>query len=112
MKLRIEDWAAEEKKRDTRSRRIMMRLFAFIVVASGSAFVYKLYEFFHDLTDSDGLRFAGSHLLTYVLVAGGFGLLLCYGFLRGHFADIEKAKYEMLDLEERHDREEFASASR
>lgn len=87
--------------------RFFLWFFAVVVFAGGSAFVYKLYEFLHDLTAKDGLHFAGSHLLTYILVAGGFLLLLAYGYLRGHFAKIESPKYEMLENEIKHDREEL-----
>ena len=100
----------QEKSRDARLKNVMLKFFGVVVFLSGVTFIYKLYEFFHDLTDSDGLRFAGSHLLTYVLVAGGFGLLLIYGFMKGHFSDIEKAKYEMLEKEEDYDRQEFGPA--
>lgn len=89
---------------DAKLHRTMVWILGFVVIASGLAFVYKLYEFFHDLTNSDGLRFAGTHLLTYCLVAGGFLLLLLYAFLKGHFSDIERPKYELLDWEDRHDR--------
>lgn len=87
--------------------RFMTGLFFFVSAAGGLAFVYKLWEFFQDLTDEDGLQFAGSHLMTYCLVAGGFILLLLYTFMRGNLAEIETPKYDMLHAEERHDREEF-----
>ncbi|HGY92985.1 MAG TPA: hypothetical protein ENK43_17615 [Planctomycetes bacterium] len=87
--------------------RFMMRLFGVVVVCSGAAFVFKLYEFFADLTNREGLHFAGAHLLTYVLVAGGFALLLIYGFMKGQFTDIEKPKFEMLEKEIEYDRQEF-----
>ena len=51
---------------------------------------------------------AGAHLLTYVLVAGGFFLLLLYCFLTGHFADIERPKYDLLESERANDLREFA----
>ena len=86
----------------------MLWIFGFVVVAGALAFGWKLYEFAADLLDDDGLRFAGAHLLTYVLVAGGFFLLLLFCFLRGHFADIEKPKYDLLDMEREHDARDFA----
>lgn len=87
--------------------RFMTGFFFFVSLAGGLAFAYKLWEFFQDLTDDDGLQFAGSHLMTYCLVAGGFILLLLYTFMRGNLSEIETPKYEMLHAEERHDREEF-----
>lgn len=88
--------------------RWLLWIFAFVIVAAAGAFGWKIYEFAHDLTDNDGLRFAGAHLLTYCLVAGGFFSLLIYGFLSGHYTDIEKPKYDLLDQERRHDLRDFA----
>lgn len=87
----------------------MTRLFVVVVIGGGLAFTVKLYEFFDDLTRADGLRFAGSHLLTYCLVAAGFFLLLLACFIGGHFSNIEQAKYDMLEEEERYDRQEFGT---
>jgi hypothetical protein len=101
------DMPAHQNEVGAPFRRTMAWILGVVVFFSGFAFVYKLYEFFHDLTNEDGLHFAGSHLLTYCLVAGGFLLLLLYGFLRGHFADIEKPKYDLLEREERYDRDQF-----
>ena len=86
----------------------MLWIFGFVIIAAAGAFGWKIYEFAYDLVNEDGLRFAASHLLTYVLVAGGFFLLLLYCFLRGHFADIEKPKYDLLETETDLDRREFA----
>ena len=100
-----------ETARRAADRRIllwMLWIFGFVIVAAAVAFGWKIYEFTADLLDQEGLRFAGSHLLTYVLVAGGFFLMLLYCFLRGHFADIEKPKYDLLETEKAHDLREFA----
>lgn len=91
---------------------VMLWIFATVILIASLGFVYKLYEFFHDITNEEGLRFAGAHLLTYVLVAGGFFMLLGYAFLRGHFANIEQPKYDLLEQEERNDRQEFADVIR
>ena len=97
-------YATEEAKRDDRKlRRTMAWILGVVVTFSGFAFVYKLAEFFIDFTNTDGLRFAGSHLLTYCLVAAGFLLLLTYSFLKGHYADIEQPKYDLLEAEDRYD---------
>ena len=90
-----------------RSHRAWLWFFAFVIAMAGVAFAFKLYEFFYDLTNREGFEFTGAHLLTYLLVAGGFFLLLLYGFLRGHFADIEQPKHDLLDQERRYDRAEF-----
>jgi hypothetical protein len=96
-----------ETKGQRRARRTMTAILGTVVTFGGLAFVYKLYEFFMDLSASEGLRFAGAHLLTYVLVAGGFLCLLAFAFLKGHFGDIEAAKFELLEKEARRDEEEF-----
>lgn len=97
-------------EKDSRSHRVMIWLFGFVVFAGGAAFFYKLYEFFVELTSPDGLRFAGSHLLTYCLVAGGFLLLLVYSFMSGHFSDIEEPKFTLLETEIEYDNQEFRNS--
>lgn len=99
---------AERRAADRRVLTWMLWIFGFVIVAGAFAFGWKIYEFTADLLDQEGLRFAGSHLLTYVLVAGGFFMLLLYCFLRGHFADIEKPKYDLLDMEKGYDLREYA----
>lgn len=86
-----------------------MIFFLVVIAAAGVAFCFKLYEFFYDLSQQEGFRFAGAHLATYLLVAGGFFLLLLFAFLSGHFADIEQPKYDILESEESHDREEYGA---
>ena len=97
-------------KGEAKFHRLMIWLFGFVVFAGGAAFFYKLYEFFLDLSSADGLGFAGSHLLTYCLVAGGFLLLLAYGFITGHFTNIEEPKHSLMEMEENYDREEYEKA--
>jgi len=93
--------------RPPRAHRAWMIFFIVIIFFAGVAFAFKFYEFFYDLSSQEGFRFAGAHLATYLLVAAGFFLLLAYGFLRGHFSDIEQPKYDLLESERRHDRDEF-----
>ena len=75
-------------------------------LVTGVGFGVKLYEFAEDLLADQGIGFAGAHLLTYALVAAGFVLLLLGTFLRGHWADIEKPKFELIEKERAHDRNE------
>lgn len=81
--------------------------FCFVILTAAVCFAYKFYEFFYDLAAQEGFRFAGAHLATYLLVAGGFFLLLLYAFLKGHFSDIEQPKIDLLDQERRYDHAEF-----
>ncbi|GEM_PF-2297273 len=92
-----------------RSHKGWMIFFLVIVAFAGVAFFFKLYEFFYDLSSQEGFRFAGAHLGTYLLVAAGFFLLLLYGFLKGHYTNIEQPKYDLLDKEQSYDRAEFRS---
>ena len=94
-----------------RSHRSWLIFFGFIIAMAAVAFGFKFYEFFVDLASQEGFRFAGAHLATYLLVAGGFFLLLIYAFLHGHFHDIEQPKFDILDKERQRDRDEFESAS-
>lgn len=91
------------RERDTAHRGWLI-FFCAIIVIAGASFAFKFYEFFYDLSSQQGFRFAGAHLGTYLLVAGGFFLLLLFAFLNGHFADIEQPKYEILDKEIERDR--------
>ena len=93
--------------RKQRPARGMLWFFAAVIVLAAIAFGYKFYEFFVDLAAQQGFRFAGVHLLTYLLVAGGFFLLLGHCFLNGHFADIEAPKHELLAHEKELDHAEF-----
>jgi hypothetical protein len=87
--------------------RVVLWTFALAIVVAGVGFSWKLFEFFEDMLVQGGLRFAGVHLLVYVMVAAGFLLLLAAAFLAGHFSDIERPKYELLEREREHDRIEF-----
>jgi hypothetical protein len=100
--------SAAARAADRRHLSVMLWIFGFVIVAGALAFGWKLYEFAYDLVSEEGLRFAGSHLLTYVLVAGGFFMLLLFCFLKGHFADIEKPKYDLLESEKAYDLQDFA----
>jgi hypothetical protein len=86
---------------------VVIVVFAVAIVAAGAGFSWKLFEFFEDLLAEAGLHFAGAHLLIYVLVAAGFLSLLAYAFLSGHFADVEQPKFDLLERERKHDREEL-----
>lgn len=91
----------------SRTHRGMLLFFALVIAGAAFAFGVKFYEFFVDLAAQEGFRFAGAHLLTYLLVAAGFFLLLGFCFVTGHFADIEKPKHDLLESERKHDDAEF-----
>ena len=93
--------------RRERPSRWVIGFFALVIALAGVAFGFKFYEFFVNLSAQEGFQFAGAHLLTYLLVAGGFFLLLAAGFLGGHFADIEGPKHDLLASEREHDHADF-----
>ncbi len=88
-------------------RVFMARVFIVVAALAGLGFVYKLWEFFEDLSNSEGLRFAGAHLLSYLLVAGGYLALLGYCFMTGQFSSIEQPKHDLLQKEIERDHAEF-----
>jgi hypothetical protein len=87
--------------------RFWLIVFLLGTAVAGAGFVYKLREFFWGLSGTPGFEFAGIHLVTYGLVAGGFLALLLVTFLRGNLANIEAPKYELLESERRYDHAEF-----
>ncbi len=56
------------------------------------------------------MAFAIMPITTYLIVASGFMCLFIWAFLSGKFADLEAAKYDMLEQEEAYERAERASA--
>jgi len=93
--------------RSDRPSRWALACFGLVIALAALAFGFKFYEFFVNLSQQRGFRFAGAHLLNYLLVAGGFFLLLAACFLGGHFADIEGPKHDLLDSERDHDHADF-----
>ena len=98
---------SEDTLRNDRLKRTWLWIFVGGTAIAGLAFANKLYEFFWKLTQVEGFEFAGVHLITYGLVAGGFLLLLVNGVLSGHFASIEDPKLDLIEREERYDRETY-----
>ncbi len=97
--------------RPTRTaNKYVVRLFIVAAVAAGLGFSVKIFEFMQDMLNSSGMHFAGAHLAVYFCVAGGCLMLLAYTFFSGHFSDIEKPKYELLEREIKNDREEFGGS--
>lgn len=86
----------------SRRARVFLWVFSVIlVVTAGTAFMFKLIEFFYTAT-TDGSQALASFLipvLTYLTVAAGFGCLFAWAFFRGHYSDVEAPKYRMLELQ-------------
>lgn len=99
-----------KRDRPSGARTAMLWFFLIACGLAGVGFCWKIHEFFADALAKEGIGFAGPHLFTYALVAGGYILLLAAAFFRGHLADIEQPKYDLIDRECRNDLDEFASA--
>jgi TRAP-type C4-dicarboxylate transport system permease small subunit len=83
------------------------RLTSWIVVIAvafgGGTFLYKLYEFANTAAQEEMPGFALVSVVPYLTATFGFLLLAVWAFLRGHFKDLEKPKYDMLDQEKEYD---------
>jgi len=78
-----------------------------VVVSAAVAFGYKLNQFARTLLQGEVPGFAVVPITTYLIVAAGFGLLLVWSFLKGHFKDMEAPKYRMLEREQELERQEL-----
>lgn len=100
-----------ERDRPSLARKITIGVFLAGCGIAGVGFCFKIHEFLSDALDDEGIGFAGAHLLVYALVAGGFLMLLAHAFMRGHLADIEKPKYDLIEKEEAYDRDAYGTGS-
>ena len=101
--------------RPSRGRRRFLWLFSIgMVVTAGTAFVFKLIEFFVTAT-TDGPDALASFLipvLNYLLVAAGFLCLFLWSYFTGQFRDVEAPKYRMLRMQEQFDKQQRQSAKK
>ncbi len=84
-----------------------------LVLVAGSAFLFKLIEFYNTATTS-GPSALGSFLipvLNYLLVAGGFFCLFLWAYMTGQFRDMEAPKYRMLEMQAQIDHQEKEASS-
>jgi len=83
------------------ARRFLWIFSVTLVVVAGTAFFFKLIEFFLTAT-TEGPQALGSFLipvLNYLLVAAGFFCLFLWAYATGQFRDMEAAKYRMLEMQ-------------
>ncbi len=105
---KIDPAATPEAKKASRLRRnVVLWFFVALMLAGGFGFSVKIHNFLQDWLDGNGINFGGSHLVSYGLVATGYALLLTFAYLKGHFVDIERPKYDLLEREDRLDRAEY-----
>lgn len=96
---------------DRMSRRARVFLWVFsvaMVLTAGSAFIFKLCEFYYTAT-TKGTQALASFLipvLNYLIVALGFASLFLWAYFSGQFRDIEAPKYRMLEMQREIDRDE------
>lgn len=90
--------------------RRFLRAFSVIMVAvAGTAFLFKLIEFFFTATRSgpDSMASFLIPVLNYLLVAAGFFCLFLWAWFSGQFRDLEAPKYRMLEMQDEIDRLEL-----
>lgn len=71
---------------------------------SGIAFVYKIAEFLFTLGGTEVQGFAEVPVTVYFVVAAGWLSLLVWCYVTRQFVDVERSKYEMLEMEAEYER--------
>ena len=71
------------------------------VTFASLTFVYKFFEIVRTVPMGEVTGFAVIQVITYLLIAIGFFFLFLWSFLKGDFKDMEKAKYRILEMEEK-----------
>jgi hypothetical protein len=71
---------------------------------AGIAFTYKIAEFIFTMSGTEVVGFADLPVTVYFVVASGWLCLLVWCFASGKFTDMERAKLEMLAMEEEYER--------
>ena len=91
------------------ARRFLWIFSVTMVAVAGTAFVFKLIEFFFTATRSGPESLASFLIpvLNYLLVAAGFFCLFLWAYFSGQFRDLEEPKYRMLEMQEEIDRREL-----
>jgi hypothetical protein len=77
---------------------------AAVVVLAGGALVYKMTEFGMTIIKDDISGFGVVALAVYFTGMSPLLLLTLWGVCAGHFRDIERPKYRMLELDDAIDR--------
>ncbi|HVY48963.1 MAG TPA: hypothetical protein VHB21_23900 [Minicystis sp.] len=89
----------------TRPQRIAFWTFTIVgLLGAGVAFVYKVAEFIYTISGDEVKGFADVPVSVYFVVAAGWLCLLIWSFSTGKLKDLERAKYEMLEMEAEYER--------
>lgn len=76
-----------------------------MVLIAGGGFIFKLIEFLTAFNSGEPFQFSIIPVMTYLIVAAGFGCLFMWAYLSGQFKDIEGPKYRMLEMQEEFDKQ-------
>jgi hypothetical protein len=71
------------------------------VTFAGITFVYKVVEMLRTIPRGDVAGFAVIQVITYLMISIGFFCLFLWSFVKGDFRDLERAKYLVLEMEQR-----------
>lgn len=96
----------DEKPISRNTRRFLWVFSVMMLLITGIAFFFKLFEFAYSFTSDQSLRFAILPVMTYLIVAAGFACLFFWAYLSGHFKNVEAPKYRMLQMQEEIDARE------
>lgn len=87
----------------SKTPRWMLALWSGIVLVAAIAFIFKMTEFAMTLTDRDSDGFGGFGAIAisaYLLGMLPIVFLTLWGIFSGHFRDVERPKYRMLEMQE------------
>ncbi len=93
------------------TRRFLWIFSVAMILITASAFVFKLIEFAYSFRADQPLRFAMIPVVTYLIVAAGFGCLFLWAYLTGQFRNVEAPKYRMLEMQDQIDAQITANDS-
>lgn len=93
--------------KQSRAKAIVIGVIAVVIlVPSAFGFITKLVEFYYTFKTEKGGGFAIFPIMNYLLITAGFACLLGWATFNGMFRNIEKPKYDMLEQEDRLERDD------
>ncbi len=92
--------AAGESNNSRSAHRFVWGFGVVMVILAGGGFLFKLIEFIAVFTNDEPLQFAVMPVLTYLIVAAGYGCLFMWAYTKGQFKNIEGPKYRMLEMQD------------
>lgn len=107
---RPDDWHAMQEQTPRSVHRFVWAFGTFMVVVAAGGFLFKLYEFFHAFLGDHPMNFSLIPVMTYLIVAAGFGCLFMWAYLSGQYKNIEGPKYRMLEMQQEIDEAEREAA--